>query len=119
MSSAPSGGEPQGPGACTVQGCNCPAFVGNQSSCRREYCWHGYGYRKIFQKNWSSKSRLILYVFRRQLRCQSLNEYGHGSKARQFLKKNVFENPVFVVLLVGSFVNTKSRMCLISSSALI
>jgi len=60
---ADEGGDPQGPGACTVQGCNCLRYVGNQSSCRREYCWHGYGYRKIFH-NWSSKSRLIFYVSR-------------------------------------------------------
>nr|QBQ65857.1 zinc-binding peptide 1 [Russula ochroleuca] len=36
------GGEPRGPGACTVQGCTCPAFVGNQSYCNRNGCGHAF-----------------------------------------------------------------------------
>jgi hypothetical protein len=41
------GGEPKGPGACTVQGCVCPAFVGNQSYCNRQGCGHASSHRKI------------------------------------------------------------------------
>nr|QBQ65858.1 zinc-binding peptide 1 [Russula pumila] len=34
--------EPRGVGACTVQGCPCPRFVGNQSYCNRQGCSHAY-----------------------------------------------------------------------------
>nr|QBQ65856.1 zinc-binding peptide 3 [Russula atropurpurea] len=37
---ANGGGE--GRGACTVGGCQCPAFTGNQSDCTRGGCGHGY-----------------------------------------------------------------------------
>lgn len=53
---ASSGGDPQGPGACTL--CDCPRFVGNQSGCTRLGCGHGYGQRTISYISMNSKLRL-------------------------------------------------------------
>ena len=42
-----NGGEGEGKGACTSQGCQCPAFTGNASNCSRGGCGHGYNQRMI------------------------------------------------------------------------
>lgn len=86
------GGDPKGPGACTWPNCNCPRYVGNQSSCTRYGCWHGYGYRKIFTHlGYKSSKRVPVQMTTRSLQIER-------RRPRAVSGKRNFENCIKIVL---------------------